>query len=462
MSGENCNGKMENRKGKCGRSLASPKRATPVILPPISDFPVRNAFARIAVRAARWLAILPFPFSMFSSRVTGGACTQRLGLREARDHRSPLFPVFYFLFSVSLSGCGAPGDPVPPSPPVPVAISDLVARQAGDGVELVFSLPAKSVSGEKLGAAPAVEIVRGSLKPNGAPDPKSFRVVYTIPGALVGNYYAAGHVHFADPISPEDTKARPGTTYAYVIRTRLSKKRASPDSNVVTAPMFPVPQPISSVQFQVTEIAVNLTWPVPRQTSAGDVLSGISGYRVYRGENDPHAPPPASKDLSATHWISSLALLGPSTTNSYSDRRFEFGKTYVYVVRTVIPANGNEIESDNSEPVTVTPLDTFPPGAPQGLVAAVLPGATPLAFVVDLSWSINPEADLAGYRVYRSEQEGARGQLITPDLLPVPAVRDSSVALGLRYWYTVTAVDHAGNESAPSSPVAVDIRPSPS
>ena len=81
---------------------------------------------------------------------------------------------------------------------------------------------------------------------------------------------------------------------------------------------------------------------------------------------------------------------------------------------------------------------------------------------MDLSWSINLETDLAGYRVYKSEQEGARGQLITPDLLPVPAVRDTSVEPGHRYWYTVTAVDRAGNESAPSNPVAIDVTQPPS
>ncbi len=227
-----------------------------------------------------------------------------------------------FEFRVSIfvilwvAGCGAPGEPVPPSPLVPVAVSDLAARQAGDGVELVFTLPSKSVSGEKLSAVPAIEIVRGSLKPNGSADSRSFRVVYTIPGALVGNYLASGHVHFTDPISPDETKAHPGATYTYLVRTRLSKKRASADSNIVTAGVFSVPQPISSVQFQVTETAVNLTWPVPTQTSAGDPLSAVSGFRIYRGEIDPHAPAPTSKDLSATHWISPLMLLGPSATNS--------------------------------------------------------------------------------------------------------------------------------------------------
>lgn len=379
----------------------------------------------------------------------------------SKQLRVPLIFLFTIYIFLCVSGCGAPGDPVPPTPPVPVAVSDLSAQQAGDGVELVFSLPSKAVSGENLAATPALEIVRGSLKPNGAPDSKSFRVTYTIPGALVGNYLAGGHVRFTDPISPAETKAHPGATYAYLIRTRLSKKRASADSNVVTARVFSVPQPISSIQFQVTETAVNLTWPAPTQTSAGEPLTAISGYHVYRGEIDPHVPAPTSKDLATTRWISALAFLGPSSTNSYSDARFDFGKTYVYAVRSVILVEGNEIESDNSQPVTMTPLDIFPPGAPQGVVAAVLPGTTPSTFFVDLSWSINTETDLAGYRVYRSVQEGVRGQLITPDLLPIPAIRDGSVEQGHRYWYTVTAVDRAGNESAPSNPVAVDI-PQPS
>ena len=380
------------------------------------------------------------------------------------DSPKPAAPIFPFLFSIFfwVSGCGAPGDPVPPAPLVPVAVSDVAARQAGDGVELVFSLPPKTVSGEKLTAPPAVEIVRGSLKPNGAPDSKSFRVVYTIPGALVPNYVGAGHVQFTDPISPAETKAHPGAMYAYLIRTRLSKKRASADSNIVTARLFPVPQPISVVQFQVTETSVNLTWPAPAQTSAGDPLSTISGYRVYRGEIDPHSSAPVGKDLSTIHWLAPLGLLGQPTANSYSDTRFEFGKTYVYLVRSVVTADGSEIESDNSDPVSVTPLDTFPPAAPQDVVAAVLPGAAPSTFVVDLSWSINLESDFAGYRVYRSEQEGVRGEPVTPDLLPTPAFRDSFVAPGHRYWYTVTALDRAGNESGASNSVAVDIAQPPS
>jgi fibronectin type 3 domain-containing protein len=132
------------------------------------------------------------------------------------------------------------------------------------------------------------------------------------------------------------------------------------------------------------------------------------------------------------------------------------------MVRSVMQVEGVELESSDSRPVTVTPQDTFPPAAPQGLVAALLPGSAPATVLVDLSWSINLETDLAGYRVYRSEQEGTRGQLLTPELLPTPADRDTSVQPGHRYWYTVTAVDRAGNESAPGAAVVVDVtQPSP-
>jgi fibronectin type 3 domain-containing protein len=95
-------------------------------------------------------------------------------------------------------------------------------------------------------------------------------------------------------------------------------------------------------------------------------------------------------------------------------------------------------------------------------VAAVLSGATPGSVLVDLSWSINLETDLAGYRVYRSEQQDTRGVLITPELLLAPAYRDTSVESGHRYWYSVTAVDRAGNESEAGAAVAVDVaKPSP-
>ena len=375
-----------------------------------------------------------------------------------------ILAIFYFPFSIFLltAGCGAPGEPVPPTPPVPTAIKDLTAHQAGDGVQLSFTLPSRSISGEKLPSPPAVEILRGTVRSDGSPDAKSFSNVYTIPGALVESYRADGHVRFTDPIAPEETKSHPGGMVTYVVRTRASKKRASADSNVVTLRVFPVPAPIVSVEARVTESGVELTWPVPAGIAAGEPVSTITGYRIYRSEIHPSAPPSSPQDLPQGRPESRAALLASSETNSYRDTSVVFDHNYVYMVRSVMQVEGVELESSDSQPVTVTPHDTFPPAAPQSLVAALLPGSAPGTVLVDLSWSINLETDLAGYRVYRSEQEGTRGQLLTPELLPTPAVRDTSVKPGHRYWYTVTAVDRAGNESAPGAAVVVDVtQPSP-
>jgi hypothetical protein len=390
-----------------------------------------------------------------SSRNPGARRIRRFGT-SLLDFRISLFLFFFAI------GCGAPGEPTPPVPQVPVAISDLTAQQFGDAVQLTFTLPSKTVSGERLSQPPAIEILRGAVKADGSPDPKTFRAVETIPGALAGESRVADKVQIMNRVSPDDLRAYPGATLVYRVRTRASRKRASADSNAAIVHIRPVPERITLLQAAVTESSIELSWSAPTRTSTGDPLPLISEYRVYRGEIDPASADFAAKDLSQAKWKSPLALLASSPTNTYRDTIFDFGKTYLYTVRTVIPADGGMVESADSVPAIVTPRDVYPPTVPQGLVAAVVrsePNGPP---EVDLSWSINAETDLAGYRVYRGEQQGTPGQLVTPDLLPSPAYRDTSVQPGHLYWYSVTAVDRSGNESAQSVPVAVEVaQPSP-
>jgi len=384
----------------------------------------------------------------------------RKGTRlDIRKRPALLLSILCFLFSIFLAACGAPGEPTPPAPIVPVAVTDLTARQDGDGAQLSFTLPTSAVGGGKLTSSPAVEILRATLQPNGAPDYKTFRVVDTIPGALVDNYRADGKMRFTDPIAPEETKAYPGSAVAYLVRTRASQKRASADSNLVSVRVFPVPERIASIEVRVTESAIELSWSAPARTSAGDPLSAVTSYRIYRSELTATTALLSPQAVLQKKGGSAPSALASSEGSGYSDTTFSFDRTYVYVVRSVIPVEGGELESSESQPVTVTPRDIFPPAAPQELVGAVLPGATPGTLMVDLSWSISLETDLAGYRVYRSEQEGTRGQALNPELLPTPAIRDTSVEPGHRYWYTVTAVDHAGNESAASVPLAIEVTP---
>ena len=380
--------------------------------------------------------------------------------RNLEFRRQPSFDFRVSFFAVVLlAGCGAPGDPVAPSPPVPTAISDLSAHQAGDGVQLTFTMPTKTVRGERLAEPPAIEVLRGASRPDGSPDPQSFRVVEMIPGALAGKYQADDHIQFISPVAPNETRAHPGGALVYRVRSRAAKKRASLESNAVTVRAFPVPERIAAVESKVTETSIDLNWPASVRTSAGESIA-ISEYHVYRGELDPRAHDPAVKDVLHEKQIAPLALLGRSDAPEYRDTQFDFGKTYVYIVRGVTTAEGTTLESSDSDALVLTPADTFPPATPQGVVAAVVANpnaASATSLEVDLSWSINTEPDFAGYRVYRSEQQDDKGQLVTPDLLLSPAYRDTSVAASHQYWYRVTAVDRSGNESVPTPPVAADV-----
>jgi hypothetical protein len=383
------------------------------------------------------------------------------------------FSTLLFFVAAASAGCGAPGEPVAPSPPVAAPISDLSGQQAGDGVQLTFTMPTRSLRGEHLVAPPAVEILRGTNKQDGSPDLKSLRLVGTVPAAVVENYSIDDKFQFFDPITPAETKSHPGAVTIYAVRTRLSSKRASGNSNIISLHILGVPQPVGAIEVKVTEPAIELSWSPIDRTSAGDPLSAVT-YNIYRAEfeNAADAPttpnaaqPPAEEiahDAAQLKLDSKLQLLATQADHSYSDKSFEFGKAYVYVLRSVASDNGAALESSDSQPVVITPRDTFPPAVPKDISYAVLPGENPSSVVVELSWSINSESDFAGYHVYRSDQPDAKGTLLTPDLLPTPAYRDTSVQPPHRYWYTVTAVDRSGNESAPSAATAVEVaQPSP-
>jgi len=377
-------------------------------------------------------------------------------LQKRPEQPVSIFHFFLFISFLTV-GCGAPGEPQPPTPPVPLVIADLSAKQAGDGVLLTFTMPGKSTLGERLQQVPTFEVLRGTLRADGTPDPKSFRVVDTVPGALVARYSQRGQVQFIDPVSPADPQLRSGQPFVYRVHTLFSAKRPSPDSKDVTLRLYPVAERISALDANVTEQGIDLKWPGPIHTSAGEPLSGVQEYHVYRGELDPTTASLAASDPLQAKWKSPLLQLGVTTTTDYRDSGFDYGKTYAYLVRSVIGSPAGALESSDSPLTIVTPKDTFPPAAPQALVAAIQPGAAPGSVAAELSWSINVEPDLAGYRVYRSEQEGVRGALLTPELLPSPAYRDNSVQTGQRYWYIVTAVDRSGNESVPGPAVAVDV-----
>jgi hypothetical protein len=187
------------------------------------------------------------------------------------------------------------------------------------------------------------------------------------------------------------------------------------------------------------------------------------------------APPSAPKSLqpkplqmtaAAPIEVKLRTPVQPKDTGGTIDHTAQTGQTYRYTAQRVrslsLGGHALELRSVVSPPATVIMRDTFPPHAPSGL-EAVPGGVTAADRSIDLSWTPDTDADLAGYFVYRQEvdEKGVvAGTATRLNITPVagPAYRDQTAMAGHRYAYRVTAVDTAGNESAPSAEVQENLR----
>jgi hypothetical protein len=207
-----------------------------------------------------------------------------------------------------------------------------------------------------------------------------------------------------------------------------------------------------------------LQWTPVQKNTAGETLPGVGVYRVYRSLNAVKSSPRAGEPGTSVQVGAAgggdeshgLTVIGDTPGPPFRDTHFDFEREYVYAVRSLVIYPQVRLESADSNLLQVTPKDTFPPAAPQGLQVMYVPadGETPAH--LELSWSINGEPDLSGYNVYRGDDATAPVRL-NPETLLSPAFRDMSAVTGHRYRYTVTAIDQAGNESAPSSAVSANV-----
>jgi len=360
----------------------------------------------------------------------------------------------FCLLACSLAtGCAAPGEPTARHPVVPVAVIDLSAREYGNAFALTFTLPSRSMDREALAEHPTIEIYSAALPAGAAIDKKTeWRLAYAIPSERVDAYLKGEHIEFHDPLTADDLARAPGSSMAYKVRTRASKARGSEDSNVVIARIYPAPEVPRDLHVNVTESALIVTW------AEAAVPPGATSraYRVYRGVVE-SGQEKLAQDVSQAKLKTQLELAGPSPSTEFRDSHFEFGTPYVYTVRSVAQFGADLVESADSAPVLVTPRDIFPPAAPANLEITIVPATQQATAYVELSWAINPEGDLAGYTVYRSDAEDAPGDRVSTEILPSPTFRDISVLPGRRYYYRVSALDRAGNESPKSSAVQADV-----
>ncbi len=164
---------------------------------------------------------------------------------------------------------------------------------------------------------------------------------------------------------------------------------------------------------------------------------------------------PVTGTDSLTWWNASKTIVctglprpgEPGSTDSFVVSGLVPGRTYYFVLRTSdeIPNwsffSNVAIVTMSTVPDSSQPGDESPPAPVAGL------SATPVPQGILLNWSPSPDPDFAGYVVYRGTTQGELDPL-TARLIVNASYTDTEVIPGTTYFYAVTAVDRAGNESA--------------
>ena len=90
------------------------------------------------------------------------------------------------------------------------------------------------------------------------------------------------------------------------------------------------------------------------------------------------------------------------------------------------------------------------------------PALLDVNLLIALFWPANPEPDVAGYNIYRSENENTlpdKWVKLNQKIHKPTSFRDDRVQVGKQYFYQLTAVDTNGNESSRSETKSEVVNP---
>ena len=248
-----------------------------------------------------------------------------------------------------------------------------------------------------------------------------------------------------------DTGLDESTVYYYAVSALDAVGNESSRSAVVEvqtegADRVPpaAPQNIAAIADEDAFGQVSVSWSAPSKDADGGDVTGLASYTVFRSKG-------------STNAFQSIATVGVET-REYVDTGLEELTTYYYTV-SASDEIGNESARSGIVQVLTSGSDRVAPAAPQNL-SAVADDDT--FSQVSLVWS-PPTRDANGdeltgltrYVVFRSE--GSRNAFVSVDT--VDAATSAYVDTGLEelttYYYTVSAIDGDGNESARAGDVSV-------
>jgi predicted phage tail protein len=352
-----------------------------------------------------------------------------------------LYLCIFVVGMIGISGCGKRRPPLPPVERVQQRTESLSGAQQGNEVILSWPAPPRNAPASSVQSIRRVDVYRLAEKP-GAPLALT-EDEFSARATLIGSVTYEQIQTAGDTLIYRDKLELAGqpTRLRYAIRyVNASGQRAAFSNFLSIEPAARIAQaPTLSSQVKIAEDAITLSWQPPAANIDNSTPVNVLGYNVYRTDESQTAP--GNQPLN-TSLISGT---------EYADKNFQFGSNYRYIVRAVsLGTGGAQVESLNSNAVSVSPQDVFAPAAPERpSVAAPEPSSARLA----IFFAANKETDIAGYNLYRSTDPELPKQnwtKLNQTLLTRTTFTDDKVESGKTYYYYVTAVDKAGNVSPPS------------
>ena len=381
------------------------------------------------------------------------ATPHSLNKRACLKHRAEVAPlahwrVVFVVFCVVPAGlclvnCGKRRPPLPPVERVQQRTEALSGVQRGNQVLLSWPAPQRNASSGSVQSIRRVDVYRLAEKPR-APlglTEEEFGARSTLIGSVTYDQIrnASDVLTYTDTLELAGEPARLRYAVRYV---NASGQRAAFSNFLVIEPAARIAQAptLNKTDKEVSENAITISWKPPAANIDGSTPVNLLGYNVYRMEEE-------QNEISETPINNSLV-----SGTEYSDKNFKFGEDYRYVVRAVsLGTEGAQVESLNSNSISLTPADVFRPSAPERISIVAAPGR------VSLFFPANPEADVAGYNIFRSTDPDLPKDTwnkLNSELLTKTTFQDEKVEPGKQYYYYVTAVDRAGNVSPPSEVVS--------
>lgn len=339
------------------------------------------------------------------------------------------------------AACGKRRPPLPPTERVQQRTELLSGSQRGNQVILSWPAPLRNAPDDSVQSIRRIDVYRLAEKPE-APltlTEEDFSARSTLIGSVTYDQIknAIDTLTYVDTLELAGEPARLRYAIRYV---NASNQRAAFSNFLLIEPAGRIAKPPTVLSKEIREGSIVINWQPPTTNIDGSTPVNLLGYNVYRIAE-------LQKDTQQT-------LVNPNLISGeqYIDRNITFGENYRYTVRSVsLGTGGTQVESLDSNPISVSPRDVFPPSAPGPVSIAPAPGRLSLFFPA------NSEPDVVGYNIYRSTDPDLpkeRWTKLTPATITRTTFQDENVESGKRYYYYVIAIDQAGNESPPSEVVS--------